>query len=301
MSKEKHCRHKKCHRDGTADEDPEVAMRDHQGLPEGHLHLRSEHQRQQQGRPLVTSTCLIRNPIPPKSSITQMSKIELFTVYIPVMQKRMTRGSRILLRDAQDVGKERDKRQVEQQQDEVADVHAGDHPPEELRVLSLIIMGPGVTPWMSKAPSRIAVGGAKGMPKTKSGIKADWQAALLADSGPATPSIAPCPNSSGCFEIRLLDHVGSVGGDDRCRSRDQADPEPDPGPSQNGLDGFPEIREAGEKISEARDQHLPLEHAPAGFSTLDRTSPMPKRPMATATNSIPLRSDMEPKVKRASP
>ena len=60
-----------------------------------------------------------------------------------------------------------------------------------------------MTPWMSSAPSRIAVGGAKGMPRTKSGMKADWQAALLADSGPATPSIAPCPNSSGCFEMRF--------------------------------------------------------------------------------------------------
>ncbi|MEM2990639.1 MAG: P-loop NTPase [Halobacteria archaeon] len=35
---------------------------------------------------------------------------------------------------------------------------------------------------------------------TKSGIKAAWQAELFADSGPATPSMAPFPNSSGCLE-----------------------------------------------------------------------------------------------------
>jgi hypothetical protein len=33
----------------------------------------------------------------PKRSIIQMSKTELFTVYIPVMQKMMMRGKRILL------------------------------------------------------------------------------------------------------------------------------------------------------------------------------------------------------------
>ena len=39
----------------------------------------------------------------------------------------------------------------------------------------------------------------------------------------------------------------------------------------------------------------------AGLATFDSTSPIPKIPIATATNSIPLKSDMEPKVKRASP
>ena len=39
-----------------------------------------------------------------------------------------------------------------------------------------------------------------GMPREKSGIKPLLDAALFADSGPATPSMAPLPNSSGCFE-----------------------------------------------------------------------------------------------------
>src|SRR4030042_2758421 len=56
---------------------------------------------------------------------------------------------------------------------------------------------------MRRAPRRMAVGGAKGMPRTKRGMKAAWHAELLADSGPATPSMAPLPNSSGCLEMFL--------------------------------------------------------------------------------------------------
>ena len=39
-----------------------------------------------------------------------------------------------------------------------------------------------------------------GKPNANSGTSAPAALALLAASGPATPSIAPCPNSSGCFD-----------------------------------------------------------------------------------------------------
>jgi len=42
-----------------------------------------------------------------------------------------------------------------------------------------------------------------GMPIVSSGTSTPENAALLAASGPATPSIAPSPNSSGCFESRF--------------------------------------------------------------------------------------------------
>src|SRR3989304_6258370 len=42
--------------------------------------------------------------------------------------------------------------------------------------------------------------GLEGRPNVKSGIKAPELAALLADSGPATPSITPVPNFSGRFD-----------------------------------------------------------------------------------------------------
>jgi len=39
-----------------------------------------------------------------------------------------------------------------------------------------------------------------GMPSVSSGTSTPVDAALLAASGPATPSMAPLPNSSGCFD-----------------------------------------------------------------------------------------------------
>jgi len=47
-----------------------------------------------------------------------------------------------------------------------------------------------------------AVTGLVGMPSASIGTKAPVAAALLADSGPATPSIAPLPKRSGCFDMR---------------------------------------------------------------------------------------------------
>ena len=41
-----------------------------------------------------------------------------------------------------------------------------------------------------------------GIPKVNRGIMDPPVAELLADSGPATPSIAPLPNFSGCFDRR---------------------------------------------------------------------------------------------------
>jgi hypothetical protein len=63
--------------------------------------------------------------------------------------------------------------------------------------------GPGVIPWMMKAPASRAMIEFEGRPRVSSGMNDVWAAALLADSGPATPSIAPFPNSSGCFEARF--------------------------------------------------------------------------------------------------
>ena len=56
--------------------------------------------------------------------------------------------------------------------------------------------GPG---WRSKiwnAATRIAAVAEVGMPIVSSGTSTPVNAALLAASGPATPSIAPLPNSS---------------------------------------------------------------------------------------------------------
>jgi hypothetical protein len=64
-------------------------------------------------------------------------------------------------------------------------------------------LGPGTMPWMIIAPIISAITGLAGMPSVKSGMKEVCAPALLADSGPATPAMAPWPNSSGCFETRF--------------------------------------------------------------------------------------------------
>ena len=63
--------------------------------------------------------------------------------------------------------------------------------------------GPGVMPWMIRAPSSMAMTTLAGIPRVISGMKEDWAAELLAASGEATPSITPVPNFSGCFEQRF--------------------------------------------------------------------------------------------------
>ena len=55
--------------------------------------------------------------------------------------------------------------------------------------------------WMVIAPTISAITALGGIPKVSNGMKDVWAAALLAASGPATPSIAPLPNSSLCLEV----------------------------------------------------------------------------------------------------
>ncbi len=64
-----------------------------------------------------------------------------------------------------------------------------------------ISSGPGVTPCTIMAASSSAAIGTPGTPSASIGTNAPDVAALLADSGPATPATAPWPNSSGRFEI----------------------------------------------------------------------------------------------------
>ena len=70
--------------------------------------------------------------------------------------------------------------------------------PQKISGCCVISMGPGCTPWMMRAPSSSAVTALDGMPSDSMGIIAPATAALFAASGPATPSITPVPNFSGC-------------------------------------------------------------------------------------------------------
>ena len=59
--------------------------------------------------------------------------------------------------------------------------------------------GPGRMPNMISAPRMIAVVPEPGTPSESIGTIAPAAAALLADSGAATPSIAPLPKRDGSF------------------------------------------------------------------------------------------------------
>ena len=54
-----------------------------------------------------------------------------------------------------------------------------------------------MTPWMVMAPTISAITALGGMPSVSSGMNAVCAPALLAASGPATPSIAPLPKREG--------------------------------------------------------------------------------------------------------
>ena len=59
--------------------------------------------------------------------------------------------------------------------------------------------GPGCSPNCWKPASMIAAVALVGSPSVSSGTSVPAAEALFAASGPATPSMAPWPNSSGCL------------------------------------------------------------------------------------------------------
>ena len=61
---------------------------------------------------------------------------------------------------------------------------------------SVIRVGPGTMPYDVSAASRIEAVAVTGRPSASSGTNIPAALALLAASGPATPSMAPWPNSS---------------------------------------------------------------------------------------------------------
>jgi hypothetical protein len=65
--------------------------------------------------------------------------------------------------------------------------------------------GPGLQPNCWKPASMIAAVAVVGRPSVSSGTSVPAAEALLAASGPATPSMAPWPNSSGCLELRSVE------------------------------------------------------------------------------------------------
>src|SRR5882672_8450197 len=85
--------------------------------------------------------------------------------------------------------------------------------------------GPGRNPHIMSPPSITAVVAEPGMPSVSIGTMAPAEAALFADSGPATPSMAPC---------LPLDRVSEEGGDRGPGPGQHADDEAQHGAARDG-------------------------------------------------------------------
>lgn len=68
-------------------------------------------------------------------------------------------------------------------------------------------MGPGRIPWIMKATKIMAVDTLPGIPRVRSGMNDEVEAALLAVSGPATPSIAPLTETLRMFGYPFLKSI----------------------------------------------------------------------------------------------
>ena len=98
--------------------------------------------------------------------------------------------------------------------------------------------------------------GIDGMPSASSGIMAVPVTALFAVSGPATPAMAPLPNSSRVIGEPLLDGVGHEGRDDMAHTRDDSENEPDDRSTPDRRRGFREILPARHEVPELRRDGL---------------------------------------------
>ena len=76
-----------------------------------------------------------------------------------------------------------------------------------------------------------------GSPSVRSGTRTPVTAELLVASGPATPSIAPVPNSSGCFGELALDRIGEERRYFGTARRQSSEREADEGAPQPGFPG----------------------------------------------------------------
>ena len=121
---------------------------------------------------------------------------------------------------------------------------------------SLMTLGPGVMPWMMKAPIISAITGCAGMPRVSIGMNEVWAAALLALSGPATPSIAPWPNSCGRAREPLLHRVGGEGGEHVAAAGQHAEDRAERGAAQHRRGDAAELLAGQPEVRDALDHHV---------------------------------------------
>ena len=144
-----------------------------------------------------------------------------------------------------------------------------------------MISGPGAIPCTIMAPIISAISAFGGIPKLNIGMKLACAAALFADSGAATPSIAPLPKRSGVLETffsRLYAEKAAMVG-------------PPPGKIPNTVPmAVPRTMAPNELLRSARLGHSPVTafgfRSPAcASSRLTMISANPNSPIESGTKS----------------
>ncbi len=109
---------------------------------------------------------------------------------------------------------------------------------------------------MSSAAISTAVTGPVGSPSASMGTNAPVEAALLADSGPATPATAPLPNSSGMFGNAPFDRIGQKTGNDVSGAWNDADQKAEHRTARDRHHRLPPFLAAGQQLAQPRTDHL---------------------------------------------
>ena len=158
--------------------------------------------------------------------------------------------------------------------------------------------GPGCRPYIWNAASMTAVVPEPGTPSASSGTRLPPALALLAASGPATPSMAPSPNSSGVFDTRRstsyerkLATVAPAPGSTPVK-KPMSVPRPQAGIDRRHSDG---VSRAGPS------RRVTPVGASSRVAACQNTSPTAKRPTVTSTTFRPPSRPGIPMEKRACP
>ncbi len=169
--------------------------------------------------------------------------------------------------------------------------------PQNSGGLLVITCGPGWMLWIIIAATISAITGVVGMPSVSIGMNEVWAPALFADSGPATPSIAPLPKRSGVFEIFFS--IAYEANDDRTA------PPPGNTPSSEPR-AVPRIAGMTEALNSAqlgsrRPTFFVNTSRCSRCSRFAMISPKPNMPIAITASSMPSDSSGISKLKRATP
>ena len=153
--------------------------------------------------------------------------------------------------------------------------------PQKISGCSFISSGPGWTPWITNAPSIRAVTPLMGIPSVSSGIIEPAVAALLAVSGPATPSIT-LAEPFRMFGHLLLDRVRYERGGHGAAARQNPEEEAEHCPADRQAELSQSFRVGSSPLI-----FVAMTSRADSSSTFRSTSEIPKSPMTTGMIPMP--------------